>query len=155
MGHFASVRGAKGFKRGNYFPCLSARYRVRILEIKGVHARNKGAAGIVEVEVIELLVVPHETRDDEGRTLPAIGDKRSWYCALYTDSGPGDWNTFVTVLTGTDIEACSQQEQEDWSDYVSSDEQPYAGVELELNVYGRAKTKSKGMFTVHEWSQPE
>src|SRR5688572_19489807 len=79
MGRFANVTGAKTYAKGNYFPNLSAKYRVRIVECKGGSTRKGKMSFIVEFEVVEIIAKPPETMDRDGKTVPIVGEKRSWF----------------------------------------------------------------------------
>ena len=163
MGRFADVGNAKVFAKGAYFPCLSARYRVRVLKCKAQKPRQgAGLAFIVECEVLQVLSVAGLSgqelatapaaalTDADGRTVPAIGEERSWYVDLGKDAGPPDMRGFVALVTGEPLAEMTPDAVDKLCESVVGDDQPIAGLQLLLQTHNRP-TRKGSPFTIHDW----
>lgn len=159
MSRFASVKKAEASERGNYFPNFAMTYRVAVKAAKYKAGRHN--TGFI-LEVINREVLVGETHEDgkmrhdqDGRTVPSVGETRSWFCNLSKDGGPPDLRRFcetVWNMLGKEGKP-SDDEVEELCEHMISDEQPLEGVEFKLVTYNR-KTQKGGPFTVHEWSPP-
>lgn len=158
MGRFTKVVKADPKDRGNYFPCLPMKYRVRVLRAKAIDVREGSLAFVVECEVLEHLAGDVNAVDSRGKPVPKIGECRDWFVDLSKDAGPGDMQKFISVVTGEDLKALAasgtdgEAEAEsvcEWA--VDETDNPLAGTEITLETWNRP-TRSGGDFTIHDWS---
>ena len=154
MGRFTNVATADASGRGNYFPNLTCRYKVKVASAKVISTRKGQTAFILELENLATLSSPSgKAEDPDGRTVPAVGDTRSWYCNLSNDAGPADMKRFAQLIGSILDEPCgSDAEVEALCEaIVDEKESCIAGLELELSTYNR-NTRAGSPFTIHDFS---
>lgn len=161
-GRFARVGKAEASGRGNYFPNLTMIYLIAVSAAKVIDTRANDTAFILECEVKKVLVgdtVGPDGKlraDGDGRTVPAPGEKRSWYCNLSNDAGPADMRKFAEMLYGMlemEGEMTDSAIEELCEHICDEEENPLAGQLLKLSTYNR-NTRKGTPFTVHDWFPP-
>ncbi len=166
MGRYAKAGTVDQYAKGEYFACLSGRYRVRIGECKAIEAREAGLATIVEMEVLEVIVDPVEARDHEGKPKAKKGDARSWYLDMRKDAAWPDLQGFLGLAFDVDIATMKVEdartaarrattgemgEIEKLAEWLVSPDQPLRGLELVVVTFNRPTRAKNRPFTIHRW----
>lgn len=143
MGRFDKVFKAESYGQGNYLPCLTATYRVKILECKEHDAFNGGAYFIVEFEVLAVLVEPDERKDIHGRAVPKVGEKRTWMQDIADEAkgGFGRVKEFIAAINGSLPDNASAFGE--LAQSIVGSEQLFTGAECEVATFPADTKASK------------
>lgn len=125
------------FKSGNY--------RVRLLEVITRDSRVGDSFLIAEAEVVE---------SDNPDT--KVGGIYAWVQKVNNDAGPAACMAFFGAANGIEVGTPEFDEiDEDLCEFMVSDEQPLAGIEIGLSCYEKLTKEKQEVFTVHVWETVE
>src|SRR5690606_28374806 len=153
MGYdWGGVKDADIFGRGRYLK--DGKYKLKLLKMFTYETRNKGAALIVDFEVMD-------SDNDEI----AVGSKRNWWQGLSDkDIAFPAVKEFMISLFNVNLSDPEEEKQfseelpevlekatdEKWKDK-PDDEHPLHGMTIAVECYTKQTVKKKVDFTVHDW----
>ncbi len=148
MGKWAKVGDAKA--SGDSLPNIfqnepirtSGEFFVRITHVKDVDGREGDVFFITEFEVL---------KSDHDSVI--VGRQYSQVIKYNTDMGPVNVKRFILAANGMDPnnEENEDQVDEDAVEYTLGEDQPLAGLEMDLSCVVIETKKKKTPFTKHTW----
>ena len=140
MGLFDGIEDAKA--GGGFIYFLPGKYRVKITKCIALQSRKREDLFIVKTEILE--------SDNPERK---VGMQASWSVNFKHDAALGNIKGFVAACNGidpADETAVNAEVNEEVCDYAVSEDNPLAGVEVNLTCVNK-KTKADKDFTLHLW----
>ncbi len=147
MGKWGKASDAKA--SGDSLPTLPAgKHKIRITKVKDIESRKGNLLFIPEYEVLQ-------TTNEEVK----VGGFYSQVIKFNDDMGPINVKRFVLASEGYDPNDEKNEnaieDLEDVIEYIISDEQPLAGLEMEVTVDVIITQKEKKPFPKHIWHPVE
>lgn len=156
MGRFSRAikEAAKaGNASGNWLPCLLAKYKVKLAEVKAVDRFGGGLSFVVEFEILEILAKPRELKDAQGYEMPEVGMTRSYVVNLDEGWKARSMIEFLGVACGEDLPE-DEDEQEACVEECTGSEQPLAGLIMTVETTPTRTTSAKAKsewWTKYDW----
>jgi hypothetical protein len=141
MGLFDGIENAP--MGGNFVYFLPGKYRVKVIKCFTMRSRKRDDLFIVECEIL--------ASDCPDRK---PGMQASWCVNFKHDAALGNIKQFIAACNSIDPAdevTVNAEVSEEVCDYTVSDDNPLAGIEVNLTAVN-TKTKEKKDFTIHDWT---